>query len=278
MLDFEESATRTFTLTASDGTASDSMQVTVTVTNVDDAGSVSIDKGDGYVGTDYTASLTDQDGNVTGATWQWAISTDPSTGTWDDISGEISDTYTPVRDDVNKYLRVTASYTDAFGGRKTANRVTAKVPNRRPVIDGDFFREFTITENLAIGTKLAQFTASDSDGHSITWSTNVSSTSAQVFDVDSDGWLTTAIVLNYEVVPRGHNDMEFMVFVWADDGKGGRSRVIPEVNVTDVAEPGSVSFAGRPSVGAELTAVLFEPDIEGVYESWEWNRDYDPGL
>ena len=60
-----------------------------------------------------TATLTDPDGSVSSATWQWASSSDwdpdAGTGTWSDISGETSAAYRLVAGDVGKYLRATAS-------------------------------------------------------------------------------------------------------------------------------------------------------------------------
>ena len=57
-------------------------------------------------------------------TWQWASSSDGSTG-WADIA--TSDVYTPVDADVGNYLRATASYDDEEGAGKSAMKVTASM-------------------------------------------------------------------------------------------------------------------------------------------------------
>ena len=129
-LDYETKATYSVTVTASDsGGLSDSIDVTITVTNVDEPGAVKLSSEAPVVGTALTANLTDDDGETTEMTWQWA-SSDAMDGTFTPIEGATSSIYTPVADDVGKHLRATASYTDGEGSGKSeratsANMVTA---------------------------------------------------------------------------------------------------------------------------------------------------------
>ena len=114
--------------------------VTVTVTNVDEAGTVSLSE-EARVGVAVIASVTDPDGGVTDESWQWARSSDGSTG-WVDIAGATSASYTPVGGDQNMYLRVTASYTDGEGSGKTemataANAVIAADTRDRLLVEYD---------------------------------------------------------------------------------------------------------------------------------------------
>ena len=118
------------TVEADDGTYMDTRDVTVTVTNVDEPGAVSLSSQAPVVGTALTASLTDDDGETTEVTWQWARS-DAMGGTFTPIEGATSSIYTPVAGDVGKHLRATASYTDPQGSGKSeratsANMVTAE--------------------------------------------------------------------------------------------------------------------------------------------------------
>ena len=88
--------------------------VTITVTNVEEPGKVSLNLLQPQVGTGLTTIVTDPDGGVRGMTWEWESSSD-NKNTWTPISGAVSGTYFPVDADVGNYLRVTVSYTDAEG-------------------------------------------------------------------------------------------------------------------------------------------------------------------
>ena len=87
--------------------------VTVTVTNVEEDGSVSISPLQPQEGSELTATVTDPDGNVQ-AEYQWSKSGTMS-GTYDDIADADEMTYTPTADDVGSHLRVTARYVDGHG-------------------------------------------------------------------------------------------------------------------------------------------------------------------
>ena len=129
-LDYETKDTYSVTVTASDsGGLSDSIDVTITVTNVDEPGAVNLSSQAPVVGIALTASLADDDDEITEMTWQWA-SLDAMDGTFTPIEGATSSIYTPVAGDVGKHLRATASYTDGEGSGKSeratsANMVTA---------------------------------------------------------------------------------------------------------------------------------------------------------
>ena len=105
--------------------------VTATVVNIDDAGVVSLSAAQPEEGAALTATLSDPDGGVSGATWQWARVASTN-GAWTDISGATSYSYTPTLDDAGHYLRATASYDDAEGSGKSARGVSdnplAKAP------------------------------------------------------------------------------------------------------------------------------------------------------
>ena len=96
----------------------DSINVTINVNNVDEAGTVSMSTRP-REGTTLSASLTDPDGSVSDTSWQWARSANGSTG-WRDIVRANSYRYRPVANDGGNYLRATASYTDGHGSGKEA--------------------------------------------------------------------------------------------------------------------------------------------------------------
>jgi hypothetical protein len=119
------------TVKADDGTYMDTHDVTVTVINVDESGTVTLSSSSPSVGVEIAASLDDPDGRVTGEAWQWAKET--SDGVYEDIPGATSKAYTPGEGDAGYHMRVTVTYTDAHGPEKeasdrSANAVTAGDP------------------------------------------------------------------------------------------------------------------------------------------------------
>ena len=95
--------------------------VTVTVTNVEEPGTVTLSNRQPEVGTPITATLTDPDRGVTGVTWQWYFGAEGATqgaGQESLIRGATSPSYTPVfsaqqdESDVGRFLRAVATYTD----------------------------------------------------------------------------------------------------------------------------------------------------------------------
>ena len=96
--------------------------VTVTVTNVEETGEVTLWAGMDaltmapQVGETITGAVMDPDGGVTGETWQWARTTTPDMmASWMDIAGETNADYMVAAGDTGHYLRVMATYTDAVG-------------------------------------------------------------------------------------------------------------------------------------------------------------------
>ena len=121
-LDYEARNSYTVKVIASDGTLSDSITVTINVTNVDERGTVSLSWRQPQVATQLEASLSDLDGAVSDTTWEWERSMDKSN--WETISDATGTSYRPVTGDVGKYLRATASYTDPEGPGKSSEMVS----------------------------------------------------------------------------------------------------------------------------------------------------------
>ena len=141
-LDHETKASYSVTVSVSDGrddagtvegtpTADTTIDVTITVTNVDDSGTITLSTQEPSVGVALTATLVDQDGSVSGETWVWESSTDQTN--WTSIANARSNSYTPATGDVDHHLRVTATYTDAEGSGKSAEAETSSAVVSRPV-------------------------------------------------------------------------------------------------------------------------------------------------
>ena len=100
--------------------------VTVTVTDVDEAGVISLSSARPSKGSALTATLNDPDGVTAGTTlWQWERST--GRNAWAVIDGAAAASYTPVAADTNTFLRVTATYEDEHGTGKTVSEVPPNV-------------------------------------------------------------------------------------------------------------------------------------------------------
>ena len=152
------------TIRAAGGTRS----VTVTVTDVDETGTVSMDRPQPQAGRPLSASLLDEDGGVTDERWQWARSRDGRA--WTDIEGAISAARTPTEVDVGTYLRASVNYSDIFGADKTASAVSANRVEARTLFndapsfsDQDEDEDTTyievsrsVAENTAVGMPIGE--------------------------------------------------------------------------------------------------------------------------
>ena len=160
------------TIEASGGTH----DVAVTVTDVDETGTVSIDRPQPQVDRSLGARLSDEDVGVTTERWQWARSKDGTT--WMDIRGATALRRSPSLGDVGMYLRATVTYSDRFGSGKTAsavsgNRVEAKtLSNTAPSFaDQDDDEDptyidvaWSVAENTAAGMSIGKpLSATDAD-------------------------------------------------------------------------------------------------------------------
>ena len=125
-LDHETKSSYMVTVTAMDAdSATDTIDVTINVNNVDETGTLELSSMSPIAGTALTATLTDLDGVVAVVDWQWSRSMTMD-GTFEHIAEETM-TYTPSDDDVGYYLQVVAKYTDGHGSGKSETATTGKV-------------------------------------------------------------------------------------------------------------------------------------------------------
>ena len=153
-----------------DGTGKSAEGVSSLAVVEDDDGSVTLSPTRPQVGSTVTATLRDPDGGVTGTTWQWASSSNGTTG-WSNLSGATSATYTVVDANVGDYLRATANYADAAGTGKSAEGITAAA-----VIEDDDGSVTLSPSSPEVGNTVTA-TLSDPDGAAtaVTWVWEISS-------------------------------------------------------------------------------------------------------
>ena len=273
-LDYEVKNSYVVTVTASDGTLTATVDVTVTVTNIDEAGTVTLSTDRPPARAEITAALTDPDEGVSGAVWQWERSSDGNTD-WAGI-GTGSPSYTPVDGDVGYHLRATASYTDGHGPGKTAQAASTQAvqagANRPPEFDSaTAARE--VPENTEAGENIgAPVTATDPDTGD-TPAYTLSGADLDSFDIDSaSGQIQTKSGVTYDHESRS----SYSVTVKADDNNGGTAAIDVTITVTNIDEAGTVTLStDQPAARAEITAALTDPD-EGVTGAvWQWERSSD---
>ena len=117
---------------STDGTNTDAEEVTVTVTNVDEAGTVTLIPPSPMVDTAVTAALTDPDGTTTNISWVWLMSLDD--GEYTAIPGATTEMYTPTAEDATNYIKARAMYDDPEGANKVADSDPAMVTAANPLL------------------------------------------------------------------------------------------------------------------------------------------------
>ena len=206
--------------------------VTITVDNAEEAGTVTLDPMRPSVGTAITATLADAD-IVETVSWQWA-SADAMDGTFTNISGATSATYTPVAADAGMYLRAMATYTDGFDSGNvemavSASAVTQVAVNVAPVF-ANAATTRSIAENTAANANIGSpVEATDPNGDTLTYT--LGGTNAASFGiVGSTGQLRTSAALEFETKST------YSVEVTATDPGGLSDTIDVTINVTDVVE------------------------------------------
>ena len=272
-LDYETKSSYTVTMTASDDTLTATVDVTVTITNIDEAGTVALSTNQPSARAEITAALTDPDEGVTGIVWQWERSSDGNTD-WTDI-GTSSPSYTPVDEDVGYHLRATASYTDGHGPGKTAQAASTQAvqvgANRPPEFDSaTATRE--VPENTAAGQNIgAPFLATDPDADDTTLTYTLDGTDAASFGiVTTTGQLQTKSNLDFE------EKTSYTVTVTATDQENLSDSIQVNITITNVDETPTVtgdSTINYAENGAGTVAAYTAVDPENGQITWSLSGD-----
>ena len=188
-LNYEDEDSYSFEVTVSDrkdanGDADtevdDTLSVTVSVSNVDEDGSVTLSTYSPRKDSEVTASLSDPDGSVSGTSWQWSRANSIN-GAYSNISGATSSAYTPDDDDVDKFLRARVTYTDGHGSGKNASRKSTNAVSEEASVD----RGGVVTlsaRNPAVGVKvMATLLELDTPTSSESWQWSGSSSRTGTF-------------------------------------------------------------------------------------------------
>ena len=281
------------------------LKVVVTVTNVDEAGKITLNKPQPQVGRGLEATLADQDGGVTDDVWQWARSEDGET--WTDIEGATRQTRNPVAEDVGSYLRASVTYTDIFGSGKTAssvteNRVEARtVSNASPSFEDqddtapdvdDNDQETGDQDDIVVGRSVAENTeagmnigkpvsATDADNdiliYTLGGTVDIDGTATPATDLfsinSSTGQLKTKAMLNFEGGDANPTGNTYAVMVTATDPSTAPASQPVTITLTDVNEAPDFTDASEALATVTVAEVII-PDPENPPALPDLNADY----
>ena len=228
--------------------------VTITVTDVDENGTITFSSDLPSAGTALTATLSDDDAPVSGETWSWEIS-DDGQNNWETITGVDTNSYTAQEADIGKYLQVTVTYTDSFGGSKTANGETAAVATAPTTNEQPEFADATTTrsvvENTVADTNIGDPVAATHADSVGTLAYSLDTTGADTFDIDAaTGQLKTRNALNYETTTS------YTVTVSVHDG-------LDDYSNTDTTEDANIEVTVSVT-NIDVPAVPDQPTVDAA--------------
>ena len=226
-------------------------EVVITVTNVEEAGTVELSAQQPKAGVALTASVTDLDLGVTGVKWQWYDDTIVETNlATNAIADATSATYTPEDGDVGDTLSARATYTDNFGEdaamASASNTVLAR-GDHEPEFADDETGKRTIAEDAAAGADVGDpVTATDGDTADIlTYS--LSGPDAASFTIEQADNTASPATVGGEIRVEAGTKLDHetkpthMVTVTATDPGGLSDSIDVTITVTDVNEAPAVT-------------------------------------
>ena len=243
------------TVMASMGDFDASQDVTVTVANVDEDGTVELtyDQNQVRVGVAITAEEpVDPDGGVTNVSWQWESSSDGSTG-WSDIAGATSAAYTPVDGDVGNFLRATASYTDTQGSGKSASSdATPSAVLAASTAGTDGTVSLSASGSLVSGGTVTA-TLTDADNPTgLTWVWQTSSDGSTNWSAGAGSESSTGLTSTYTTTNADAGDYLRATVTYADDSGVGQTAESP-------ASTGRVAIDG--TYDRDSNGVIDAPEV-----------------
>ena len=259
-LDYETKTSYSVTITVSDGNLTDTISVTINITDVNETPSnnapvftdgttatrtIAENTGIGVnIGTAVSATDADDD------TLTYTLSgTDAASFSIDSSSGQLQTSVALDYETKSSYsvtitvsdgkggsdsISVTINVTDIDETPATDNTVTTKddnTPNNAPMFtDGDSTTR-TVAENTSSGVDIGSAVSAADEDKDDTLTYSLGGTDENSFGIDStSGQLRTSAVLDYEI------KNSYSVTITVSDGKGGSDSISVTINITDVDE------------------------------------------
>ena len=272
--------------------------VSVTIENLEEEGSVTLSTEDARAGQPITATLTDPDiVDTESVTWQWKREV------WKEVeggghslsypedelidgatsAGATSATYEPTGEDVGFRLKATASYTDGESGSTRREKSSEKTLKTKGPLVSPMDVEFAEKDTQPVPTAVVN----DADGNAVTenvtWSLDLDRGTEQ--QDEAEFTISTGGVLEFKEPPNYEKPTSvvdplldlaarnvYSVKVIAEVDGIFVSRIFT-ITVTDVDEDGTVTLSTTtPVVGHPLGSALDEPDGGVTDLQWQWQR------
>ena len=254
-------------VTASDGALSSTKDVAITVTNVNEAPTITSGAAASFAenaaGTVYTAAATDPDA---GATLTYSISgTDAALFNIDSVTGVVtfksSPNYeAPTDTGGNNVYDVNVTASDGANSATKAVAITVTNVNEAPTVTS------AATASFAENASGTVYTAAGTDPDAgTTLAYSISGTDAALFDINATtGAVTFKSSPNYEAPGDAGGNNVYDVSVTASDGTNSASKAVA-ITVTNVNEAPTVTSAATASFaenasGTVYTAAGTDPD------------------
>ncbi len=281
-LDYETKTSYLVTVTVSDGSLTDTISVTINVTDVNEnrapvftegssaTRTVAENTGSGVdIGT--TASATDADNDTLsyslGGTDADAFSIDSSSGqlqTKSALDYETKSSYSVIvtvsDSELTDSIAVTITVTDIDEDVPVDNVVGTKddeTPNNAPVFTEGSSASREVAENTGSGVNIGTaVSATDTDKDTLTYS--LGGTDADAFSINStNGQIRTSATLDYETKDS------YSVTITVSDGKGGSDSIFVTISITNIDES-APNNAPVFSDGTSTTHTVAENTGSGV--------------
>ncbi len=291
-LDYETKQRYSITVSVTDGkdssgkaedppTMDDSVDVEISVVNVNDPGVVTLSPNPPVINRRVRATLTDDDGVFTSSNnavvWRWLRSGTGDSDSFTEISGATSETYRPVQADLGRRLKARATYSDRLAqGRVATSEASYPVANPNQPAAGTP----TISGTAEVGQTLTASTTgiTDADGlDNVTFAYQWLADDVEIADATGSSYTVSTSDVDKTIKVRvsfrdDSNHSEELT-------SAATASVTPQTSTArqNSAAAGTPSISGTAQVGETLTAVTSGiTDADGLTNAtfaYQWLAD-----